>query len=180
MENEPRNRTTLIAVVTGIVALLLGLCGGAVFGGFAGYALGERAAARAFEQPSLGNPSPFVGPGLRATPIIPRPGATAAPGGAVTQGVFIQEVVSGSPAATAGLQPGDVITAVDDVPIDANHRLTDVLTQYRPGDSVTITYLRGGGTRTASVKLGSAPGSSQAAYLGVRYTQVNVPATPTP
>ncbi len=179
MENEPRNRTALIAVVTGVVMLLLGLCAGAVVGGFAGYALGERNASRVLEQPSLGNPSPFTGPGLRSTPIIPRPGATG--GASAGQGVTVLDVVTGSPADNAGIQPGDVITTIDNVPIDANHRLPDVLGQYKPGDTVRVTLLRGGSSRALSVKLGSASGNSQTPYLGVRYNQPNAPAaTPNP
>lgn len=174
MENEPRNRTTLIAAVTGIVALLLGLCAGAVFGGFAGYALGERAAGGYFAQPSLSNPAPFASPGLRATPGAPRSGAT--PGASIVQGVFVENVVNGSPAEAAGLQAGDIITSIDNVPLDANHRLADVLGQRKPGDSVRLTFIRGGSTRTITVTLGSASGNSQAAYLGVRYTQFNAPA----
>jgi S1-C subfamily serine protease len=74
-------------------------------------------------------------------------------------GALIQQVAPGSPAARAGLQPGDLITKVNDQPLDADHPLASVLAKTRPGDKVTITVLRRGQVNTVAVTLGAPPGS---------------------
>ncbi|MES9609832.1 trypsin-like peptidase domain-containing protein [Actinomadura sp. NPDC048032] len=64
-------------------------------------------------------------------------------------------VTKGGPADKAGLKPGDVITKVDDKPIED---ATDLIAQIRsraPGDRVTLTYQRGGKEATAQVTLAS-------------------------
>lgn len=60
-------------------------------------------------------------------------------------------VASGSPAAKAGLQTGDVITKIGGTAIGTAGSLSSIIGQYRPGDKVTITYLRDGQTKTADV-----------------------------
>ena len=55
-------------------------------------------------------------------------------------------VVSGSPAAKAGIQPKDIILKVDGVSVDGQHPLSSLLSQFVPGDSVTLTILRDGKT----------------------------------
>jgi putative serine protease PepD len=48
------------------------------------------------------------------------------------------------PAATAGLQPGDVITQLDDVTVDAAHPLALLLrSRFHPNQRVTVSYTRG-------------------------------------
>ncbi len=55
-------------------------------------------------------------------------------------------VVGGSPADKAGLKSKDIITKVNDTTIDAQHPLSSLLSQYVPGDTVTLTALRDGKT----------------------------------
>jgi S1-C subfamily serine protease len=71
-------------------------------------------------------------------------------------GALIQQVAPGSPAAQAGLQPGDLIVKVNDQPLDLEHPLLSLLSKTRPGDKVTLTILRGGQSRTVTVTLGPA------------------------
>lgn len=66
-------------------------------------------------------------------------------------------VLPGSPAASAGLQTNDVITAVKGTKIDQAHSLTALLSQYQPGDKVSLTVLRGSKTVHINVTLGTAP-----------------------
>ncbi len=66
-------------------------------------------------------------------------------------------VISGSPAATAGLQTDDIITQVDGVNIGQANSLTSLLDQYVPGNQVTLTVLRNGQTLHINVTLGSIP-----------------------
>jgi putative serine protease PepD len=176
MENQP-NRVVTIAIVTGIIALLFGLCAGALVGGLGGYALGRQAAARTLR--NFAQPQPF-GPSQRITPA-PLPGGQGSQGSTTDGSVIVQGVVAGSPAAQAGIQPGDVITKVDNTTLDANTRLADVIAQYKPGDQVKMTIERQGSERTVQVKMGSFPGEDQRPYLGIRYSQPAIDqATPTP
>ena len=81
--------------------------------------------------------------------------ATTGAGAQVADGAKIQEVNNGSAAAGAGLKAGDVITKVDDHLITSSDGLVAIIRAYRPGDSVTVTYTRGGSTHTVQVTLDS-------------------------
>lgn len=77
-------------------------------------------------------------------------------------GVYISKVVAGGPSAKAGLAVGDVITAVNGTPTPASSDLGTVLAGFKPGQSVTVKYLRqSGASGTAKVTLGEFPGSAQ-------------------
>ncbi|MPY58487.1 S1C family serine protease [Streptomyces spongiae] len=69
-------------------------------------------------------------------------------------------VTPGGPAAKAGLKPGDVITKLDDTPIDSGPTLIGEIWTHEPGDKVTLTYTRDKKTRTAEVTLGQREGDS--------------------
>ncbi len=58
----------------------------------------------------------------------------------VPAGVMIESFSTDSPAKTAGLQKGDVITKLDGKDITANDQLLSELAYYEPGEVVTITY----------------------------------------
>ncbi len=81
----------------------------------------------------------------------------------VTEGALIRgdangpAVVPGSPAAKAGLQAEDIVTAVDGVKLDANHALGDVISGYNIGDTVTLTINRGGKVLTLQATLAARP-----------------------
>ena len=59
-------------------------------------------------------------------------------------GVVVQSVTAGSGAATAGLQQGDIITAVDGQPVEQTADLVGALRSKAPGDTIVITVDRGG------------------------------------
>ncbi len=61
----------------------------------------------------------------------------------VTDGALILEVYENSPAAVAGLRVGDIILAVNGDVVDAKRTLPLRLLPYAPGDTVTLTVLRG-------------------------------------
>ena len=73
----------------------------------------------------------------------------------VGDGALVRDVTAGSAAAQAGIEAGDVITKVDDLRITGADSLVATIRSYRPGDSVTVTYLRDGDSSTATVKLDS-------------------------
>jgi S1-C subfamily serine protease len=73
-------------------------------------------------------------------------------------GVVISGVVSGSPAAQAGLQQGDEITSVNGQTVDSPDALTNALQNHRPGDKVTIGWTdQSGQSHTATVTLTTGP-----------------------
>ena len=84
------------------------------------------------------------------------PNAQGQPGGASAQG----SVVAGGPADQAGLQAGDIITAVNGTALDGAHPLGLVMSQHAPGETVTLDVLRGGQTMQLSVTLGTRPATS--------------------
>jgi S1-C subfamily serine protease len=89
-----------------------------------------------------------------------------------TAGVLIASVDNGSPADKAGLKGGDktvsingnevpvggdIITAVDGQSVESIQSLREMLSNYYPGDIVTLTILRDGGEMQVSVTLGELP-----------------------
>ena len=66
-------------------------------------------------------------------------------------------ITPGSPAEAAGVQPGDIITALNQTKIDTEHPLDAVLAQSSPGDTVQLHILRGGQDVTVPVTLAVRP-----------------------
>jgi putative serine protease PepD len=93
----------------------------------------------------------------KQTPTHARLGVsvTDVSGNSLTQGAQLRSVENGGAADKAGLKDGDVITKVDDQVIDGSESLVATIRGHRPGDSVQITYLRGGKTHTTNADLGS-------------------------
>ena len=83
-------------------------------------------------------------------------------------GAAIMEVQEDSPAATAGLMAGDVITAVDESEITGMKDLVEAVAAYSPGDEVGLTVDRDGESVKLNVTLGAHPDDEEKAYFGVR------------
>lgn len=81
----------------------------------------------------------------------------------VSQGAYVStdegSVVSGSPAAAAGLKGGDVITKVNDITLSDKVSLSSAVGRFKVGETVTLTIVRDGKEQKVSVKLGEAPSS---------------------
>lgn len=75
----------------------------------------------------------------------------------VTEGAYVVEVEPESPADQAGLQVGDVITAVDGDLVDVERTLSDRLYAYESGDTITLTVLRDGETLAVEATLSGRP-----------------------
>lgn len=86
--------------------------------------------------------------------MVPLPGSDSE-----AQGAQVVEVVPGDPAARAGLQQDDVITALDGEGFTGQSPLVNRLMEYEPGDTVQLTVQRDGREQTLSVTLGSRPAS---------------------
>ncbi|MEU2449088.1 trypsin-like peptidase domain-containing protein [Streptomyces sp. NPDC012765] len=75
------------------------------------------------------------------------------------QGAAANELVDpNGPAGKAGLKPGDVITEFGGKPVDSGPTLISMIWTYKPGDTVKLTYLRGGKPTTVDITLGSRVG----------------------
>jgi S1-C subfamily serine protease len=75
-------------------------------------------------------------------------------------GVAVGSVVPGGPAAAAGIKPGDVITAVNNTPVQSSAELSEVLAGLSPGQAVPVTVVDPQGkTTSVTVTLGQLPGS---------------------
>ncbi|HKN42398.1 MAG TPA: trypsin-like peptidase domain-containing protein, partial [Propionibacteriaceae bacterium] len=72
-------------------------------------------------------------------------------------GVPLAEVVSGGPAEKAGLRAGDVVTEINDFHTTTPDGLIAATRYYAPGTTVTVTFIRDGGSpQTVDVTLGTA------------------------
>jgi S1-C subfamily serine protease len=75
-----------------------------------------------------------------------------------TSGATLSSVVSGGPAASAGLSGGDTITTVGGKTVSSPSNLTSIISRYSPGDKVTIGWVdSSGSSHQAMVQLGSGP-----------------------
>jgi S1-C subfamily serine protease len=104
--------------------------------------------------------------------VRPALGVTAGPPGLqralrLPKGVPLVQVAPGSPAARAGLQPfrrgrgneiiaGDVITAVNDEPVESLDDVLALLERRQPGERITLSVWRAGQSRQQVVTLGAA------------------------
>lgn len=82
---------------------------------------------------------------------------------AVNDGIYIGEIVAGGAADRAGLQVGDVITAIGDAPTHNTAQLQEQISRLRPGDTVKITYIRDNKTNTVNVTLRNSQGTTRLA-----------------
>jgi membrane-associated protease RseP (regulator of RpoE activity) len=155
-------------ILLAIGMLVLGLVLGAALGGVAGFFAGQATGLSSRAAPSAAMPMQPTPPaqGTERQPALPNlPRALNVLGGA-----RVTEVEKDSPAEKAGLQVGDVITAVDSTKLDGNTSLADVIKTRKPGDKVELAITRGAQTLKLTVELGSAPDNKDAARLGIRYT----------
>lgn len=97
---------------------------------------------------------PFLG--ITYSQLNPR--AATVEGLPVENGVVVTELIPG-PAREAGVEVGDVITHINDEAIDLDRPLVNILFQYQPGDTVTLTVYRPSieETITLDVTLGTRP-----------------------
>jgi putative serine protease PepD len=78
-------------------------------------------------------------------------------GGDGGRGALVTNVERGSPADDAGLEDGDVITAVDGEPVRDPAALTARIRRHAPGDEVSLTVIRDGDETEVTVTLGTLP-----------------------
>src|SRR5262249_28048334 len=73
------------------------------------------------------------------------------------KGAALANVLPGTPAARAGLHSGDVVVKLDGKTIGSADDLSSVIDGKKPGDKMTVTFVRNGNTKTVTVTLGTRP-----------------------
>lgn len=73
----------------------------------------------------------------------------------VNQGAYVSEVTSGSPADSAGIKKGDIITAVNGEAISSADGMILNVRSHEIGETVAVTFMHGRSEQTVSVTLGS-------------------------
>ena len=77
------------------------------------------------------------------------------------EGIYVAKVTEESAAEEAGLKEGDVIIAIDGKEMNKMADMQEYLAKKRPGDKVTVTYLRDKKKNTKSITLKNEQGNTQ-------------------
>lgn len=77
------------------------------------------------------------------------------------EGIYVAEVVEDGAAAAAGLQKGDIITSIDGQKVKKFGELQGIIAQKRPGDKLSITYLRNKKSHSATLTLKNEQGTTK-------------------
>jgi serine protease Do len=78
------------------------------------------------------------------------------------EGAMVDEPQNGSPAAKAGVESGDVVTALNGTPVKDSRDLARKVAALAPGSSVKLDILRSGESKTLTITLGELPNQQQA------------------
>ncbi len=108
----------------------------------------------------IGEPQPYMGVHLKTLEE-----QLAAYFG-VKEGVLIEKVEEDSPASRAGLQAGDVITALGDISVGESSDMTDVLSEQQSGDEIILTVVRKGESINLPVTLGERKNENTCIFSG--------------
>ncbi len=79
---------------------------------------------------------------------------------AITQGVYVDSLLANSAAGAAGLQVGDVITAVNNLTVNSSAELQGIIARHRPGEAVALQISRSGKEKTLDVILNNRAGNT--------------------
>jgi serine protease Do len=101
---------------------------------------------------------------LMSTGKVSRPylgiyGATVVAGNNSIEGVYVKEVVSGSGADAAGIQPTDIITELDGQKVKEFDEISTILDKHKVGDMISCNIQRGGKTITVNITLSEMKGN---------------------
>lgn len=77
------------------------------------------------------------------------------------KGAFVEFVTDGAPAAQAGAQVGDIITAVNGQPVANSNEATRLVGAVRPGSTIRLDVLRDGRRQTLNIRSGTRPPESE-------------------
>ncbi|MDQ2859234.1 MAG: Do family serine endopeptidase, partial [Pseudomonadota bacterium] len=82
------------------------------------------------------------------------------------KGAVVADLVPGGPAQRAGIQPGDVVVAVNGQPVTSNSEMTREIAKVRAGDVAHLDLYRDGRERTIDIHTGLRPSEAQLALNG--------------
>lgn len=71
------------------------------------------------------------------------------------RGALVASVEKDGPAAKAGIEPGDVITAVNGVKVETSSQLPPMIADIKPGETASLEIWREGRQKTVTVKVDS-------------------------
>lgn len=77
------------------------------------------------------------------------------------EGVLVGDVPAGGAAYLGGIKKGDIVTKINNVKVTTGPEMVEQVTRYKPGDKVTVTYLRGGKENTANLTLKNSAGNTE-------------------
>lgn len=69
------------------------------------------------------------------------------------EGVYVMGVSSDGAAQAAGIRKGDIVTAVNGIPVFSSAEMVGQVANYKPGDKITLTYKRNGTENTVNLAL---------------------------
>jgi serine protease Do len=98
--------------------------------------------------------------GVQVQPVTPEIASNL--GLKVARGALIAEPQADSPAASVGIEPGDVITSIDGAPINDARELSKTIGGIAPGTTIKLGMQRRGEEKTLTVTLGQLPSKRQA------------------
>lgn len=91
------------------------------------------------------------------------------------KGAEIQTITKDGGAEKAGLKKGDIITKIDDKKIESADDLTKAIRSHKPGDKVSVSYIRDGKDQKVTAELGKWRGAKvYAPAQGYRYSMPNM------
>ena len=103
---------------------------------------------------------PFLGVSVRDLATLDQAAKERLGRGAPAEGAYVAEVTPGGPAASAGIEQGDVITKLDGEGIKASSDVVDYVSSRSIGAAVSVTLFRDGRCRELRATLGPAPGDA--------------------
>ncbi|WP_420317565.1 Do family serine endopeptidase [Ekhidna sp.] len=87
----------------------------------------------------------------------------------ILKGVYVGGVMQGGAASKAGLEDGDVIVAIDDRPVNSVAQLQEQIAIKRPGDEVTVKFIRDGREKSVIAELRNEAGTIDVVELASDY-----------
>lgn len=88
------------------------------------------------------------------------------------KGALVSRVYDGSAAAEANIKENDVILKIAGVPVNTSAELQEQVAKYRPGDKISVTYIRGGKEFTVPVTLKNIAGNTSVVTRGMTGVEV--------
>lgn len=76
------------------------------------------------------------------------------------EGVVVNDAPVGGAASIAGIKKGDIVTKINNIKVTSGPEMVEQVTRYKPGDKISVTYLRDGKENTATLTLKNRAGNT--------------------